>query len=40
MGFDNAWPKTVSEIALSHDTENAIEEFSVTFVFSDIATFV
>jgi hypothetical protein len=30
----NAWPQTISAIELSQDTENAVEEFTVTFKFT------
>lgn len=31
----HAWPTTIGEIALSHETENSREEFQVTFAYSN-----
>lgn len=32
---DNCWPKTISEIALSHDNDSQVSEFSVSFPYTN-----
>jgi hypothetical protein len=34
INIDNCWPKTISEIQLSQENTDQLEEFSVTFVFT------
>lgn len=35
----NAWPKSISEIQLTQESENQIEEFSVDFVYTELVIY-